>query len=147
MKKKTIICSVVVLVLSMFFFSTSFAGCPEGKSEVQVTTPSGKQKVLCMPDQALPGLENAADHSDGTIIPSSCPCWNESDIAYYDSSGTLQYCEYDNDLLQCFSPEGKVLLEATKITYCENFLTDKYFKIFDEQWNACYSLVEKFMRY
>jgi len=147
MKKKIIICSVVVLVLSMFFFSPSFAGCPEGKSEIQLITPSGIQKSICVADEALPGIENAADQSDGTIIPSSCPCWNADDIAYYESAGRLAYCTYVTPLLQCFTPDEKVLLEASKgDNYCANFLTNEDFKIDVDEWNACSGLVEKFLR-
>lgn len=147
MKKKTIICSVVVLVLFMFFYSASFGECPKGKSEIQLITPSGIQKSICIPDEALPGLENAADHSDGTIIPSSCPCWNADDIAYYESAGRLAYCTYVSPLLQCFTSDEAVLLEASKGEYyCENFLTSEFFKIDVDEWNACSGLVEKYLR-
>jgi hypothetical protein len=64
--------------------STIWAGeCVEGKSPVQINLPNGMQKTICLNDSALPGLQNAADHSDGTIVPTTCPCWNETDMKYY----------------------------------------------------------------
>jgi hypothetical protein len=56
------------------------ATCPEGESEITIVTPSGKEKLLCIPDQAVAGLENAADHSQGTVIPAVCPCFTAADV-------------------------------------------------------------------
>jgi hypothetical protein len=60
--------------------ASASAQCPEGKSEIVVQTPSGVVKTLCVGDQAVEGLENAADHSEGTIIPASCPCFTQDDV-------------------------------------------------------------------
>ena len=66
--KKLVVFSVIALALSMFIASVALAECPEGKSEVILVTPSGKIKTICVPDTALPGIENAAEHSPGTIV-------------------------------------------------------------------------------
>jgi hypothetical protein len=121
------------------------AECPEGKSEVQLTTPNGRQKAICVPDDALPGIENAAEHSDGTIIPSSCPCWDETDIQYYLDNKILAYCEYDSALalLTCNDYDKLEVLVARKDVSCENYVTQvTHDRLLTEQWNTCYKLVE-----
>lgn len=146
MKKKTLIYNVFVLVLSMCFYSTSFGECPEGKSEIQLITPSGIQKSICVPDEAIPGIENAAENSEGTIIPSSCPCWNADDISYYETQRVIDFCTYSDGLLECLGPYGKPILEAYKVKYCKNYVTEVELPIVDEEWNACTALVDKLLK-
>jgi len=51
-------------------------------------TPSGITKTICVYDNAIPGIENAAEHSDRTIITAQCPCLDVWDGAPY-PEGTL----------------------------------------------------------
>lgn len=39
--------------------------CPDGKTEVQITTPSGRQNFICLNDNAVTGIENSAENSGG----------------------------------------------------------------------------------
>jgi hypothetical protein len=59
----------------------AWAECPPGKTEITIITPSGKTKVLCVPDAALPGIENAAENSDATVIAAKCPCGTTEEFA------------------------------------------------------------------
>jgi hypothetical protein len=121
------------------------ASCPEGKSEIKITTPSGMEKTICVPDEAVPGIESAAEHADGTIIPSSCPCWDEDDIRYYLDSKILWYCKYDagSALLTCFDFDDLEVLAAEKDGACRNNITQvTHEELTTEQWNACSKLVE-----
>jgi len=119
------------------------SGCPEGKAEVSINLPNGTQKMICIPDNALPGLQNAADHSDGTIVPNPCPCWTEDDISSYFSNKMIAKCWYDTStgILDCVDYNGVVLLEAKKIEYCVNYVTKTEAKITSDQWDACASLI------
>ncbi len=67
-------------------------GCPDGKSEVVITTPSGKVKTLCISDKAVGGIENAADHAEGTIIPTGCPCYFEDDVSATLAANPDSFC-------------------------------------------------------
>ena len=148
LKKKYFIC-LVLIGFSIALAALAFAQCPEGKSEIQLTTPKGIQKTICIPDNALPGVENAAEHSDGTIIPSSCPCWDEADLKYYLENKMLEYCHYDTDthILSCYDTEKLVILEAGKEKqYCINYVTQDKYALNDEQWNTCYKLTEGFLK-
>ena len=52
----------------------AIAECPEGKSEVVIVTPNGISKTICVSDDAIPGIENAAEHSAQFAIEPECPC-------------------------------------------------------------------------
>ena len=61
--------AVLVLGLAASLSMPAWAQtCPAGKSEITILTPSGKMKVLCVSDKAVKGIENAADHSGGTVV-------------------------------------------------------------------------------
>lgn len=125
------------------------AQCPDGKSEVQLTTPSGKNKTICISDAAIPGIENAADHSGGTIIPTTCPCWNEADIKYYAENKIMEYCKYltGTGILECYDSIGGIVLDADKAGFCTNHVTKvEYSKLTTDQWNSCYKLTDAFQR-
>jgi hypothetical protein len=72
MKIRRVLCSLIVLALSMCVLSAAMAECPEGKIEVTVVPGnSGRQFTLCVP-------ESTVDHIGGkrdTVIPATCPCW------------------------------------------------------------------------
>lgn len=64
---------VSYLLISCFIAQMAHAECPAGKSEVIVVTPSGNSKNICIAQQALPAIENAAN---GEVIQlaATCPC-------------------------------------------------------------------------
>jgi hypothetical protein len=139
---KKIFCLVIIgLLCTVMFSATAWAACPEGKSEVILYLPNGMEKTMCIPDQALPGLQNAAENSDGTIVPSSCPCWNEKDIIYYEDNKMLVACSYEDGTAYCINYDKKVILEAQP-NHCANYVTEVDSKLISkEQWTACYSLL------
>ena len=57
--KQTLLALLTVLVGG----SLAWAECPPNKESLTLITPSGISKTLCVPDQALRGLENAAENS------------------------------------------------------------------------------------
>jgi len=76
----------LVATLMLAPLTVAFAGaeCPEGRTAVTMTNEqSGKTRVLCLPDQALPGIENAADNSS-VEITAACPCWTAEELVLYD---------------------------------------------------------------
>lgn len=67
--------SFIGVVLGVTFTAPyAFANeCPDGKSPVYMTTPSGKTKTLCVSDKGIAGLEKASDHT-GLEVEIPCPC-------------------------------------------------------------------------
>lgn len=64
-----------VLFLSFLAAGHAIAQCPDGKSEVVVVTPSGLSKTICVSDNALPGIETAAENAVLDVVPPpACPC-------------------------------------------------------------------------
>ncbi len=143
MKNIFLIILVSILCTSLVSTFALAGGCPEGKAEVSVNLPNGTQKIICMPDNALQGLANAADHSDSTIVPSPCPCWTQDDIRYYLENKMISKCWYDTttSILECIDYNGLVVLEAKKIEYCVNYVTKTQAQITSDQWNACALLI------
>jgi hypothetical protein len=121
------------------------AQCSAGKSELVMTTPSGKTRIMCVPDQAIGGIENAADHSAGEII-ATCPCWNAEEVQKFASTGmrcdfyegTTEYrCWNDYTVL------GFVLDGRTEAPYCANRITDVAVKpISALELDACRALLD-----
>lgn len=105
MRGKLVIGHILGLSLIVIFASAAFAQCPDDKEPVNITTPSGITKTLCIPAAAVQGIENAAEHSGGTIVASNCPCFSTEDIealvalgepncsgrAEYDSDGNMTF--------------------------------------------------------
>jgi hypothetical protein len=98
MNSKIFIGFLAMLLVSVFIAAEVLAECPEGKNPVQLTTPSGKTKTLCIPDAAVQGIENAAEHSGGTIVAATCDCWSQSQINDIDSNAKLSLECYSRDI-------------------------------------------------
>jgi hypothetical protein len=159
--KKLVVFSVIALALSVFVGSTALAECPEGKSEVILVTPSGKVKTLCVPEAALPGLENAAEHSAGTIIPDpdmACPCFTLEEVkaagidcyvyeGTTDPSGetcVFATCEDGlNTFWTVYSPGDEACSLSTK---CENccYNDGPVDGLSDEEATACIGILKVF---
>ena len=86
---KSYLRSAVLLIICLSTAIPVLAQCPKGKSEVIVMTPSGITKTICVSDNAIPGIENAAEHSGGLILPAECPCLDVWDGEPY-PAGTIQ---------------------------------------------------------
>jgi len=71
---KSYLSSAALLLISLSIAVPVLAGCPEGKSEVVIVTPNGISKTICVSDNAIPGIENAAEHSAQLAIEPVCPC-------------------------------------------------------------------------
>jgi hypothetical protein len=65
-----------VVCLVVIGASVASAECPEGKSEMLLITPSGKEKVLCVSDNVVLGIENAAENSAIIVAEPVWPCWS-----------------------------------------------------------------------
>jgi hypothetical protein len=46
---------------------------------------------MCIPNSALPGIENAADNSAGNISTAQCPCFSGAEIQAAIGAGTYTY--------------------------------------------------------
>lgn len=138
---------MIIVIASLFIVSSAWAECQDGKSEVELTLPNGKVKVMCLPDAALPSLENAADHSDGTIVPTGCPCWDEEDLVYLSKNYLLDWC-IKADIAQCYYGKDLISLELNyEQNYCINYITEyKGEKLDIEQYRACFSLLEPYYK-
>lgn len=84
---------VALLGIALGFSGVWAAGCPEGKFEVIMTTPSGNQKTMCVSNNAVQGIENAAEHSESILIPIDCDCWTRDDINALSANPSF-YCEW-----------------------------------------------------
>ena len=80
MRGKLVIGLIISLTAISFGAISAFAECPEGKQPVNITTPSGNTKTLCIPDAAVQGIETAAENSGGTFVAAECPCWSSDDV-------------------------------------------------------------------
>jgi len=142
---KTIFFEITLIITSLLFVVSAWGACPDGKSEIQLITPSGRVKFMCVPDAALPGLDNAADHSDGTIVPTGCPCWDEADIEYLLKNYLLDGCT-KGDPAQCYYGKDMLSLEISWVSnYCRNFITEyAWEKLDSEQYKACEVLISPF---
>jgi len=95
MKRRNLVFLLLTLVVSVFISSEVLAECPEGKNPVQINTPSGKSKILCIPDAAVQGIENAAEHSGGTIVAATCPCWDDNELRTLDINYNMTCVDQD----------------------------------------------------
>ncbi len=69
--------TAIVVTLLLTGIGAAWAECPEGKSEVVLYTPSGKANMLCVSDNALPGIANANEHTTLDVCEEvTCPCWD-----------------------------------------------------------------------
>lgn len=167
MKRRILVCLFVTLVVSVFISSDVFAECPEGKNPIQLTTPSGKTKTLCVPDAAMQGIENAAEHSGGTIVTASCDCWSQSQINDIDANAQVALqCympgiievgvdpQYECDVV--YSDTGKFFADAfiifprdkTGYNYeCKNYWIPDFKTGFSkEEYDACVALIEPYLK-
>jgi hypothetical protein len=71
---KSYLHSTALFLICVLTSISVLAECPEGKSEVLLTTPSGKTNTMCVSDTAILRIENAAEHSDRVMIAPECPC-------------------------------------------------------------------------
>ena len=76
MKTRFLICSIVVLSLSMFIASAALAECRPGKIEVTIVTPAGKVIVICVPEHAVDQIGGPGD----VVIPATCPCFSLEEV-------------------------------------------------------------------
>lgn len=89
----------IVLVVTLMVFvvvpATAKNVCRPGKAEVILLLPSGQSKTICVAESALPGLQNAGEHSSGKFVTTACPCFSESDVqAIFDNDDGLDDCAF-----------------------------------------------------
>jgi len=94
--KKSIGCFMLILAFVLFAPIVN-AQCPAGKSPVTMVTPSGQTRTLCINDNAVQGIDNAADNSSTTVVTASCTkgCWTPIEVEYWSSKGELT-CSWVN---------------------------------------------------
>ena len=126
--------------------------CSLGRTAVTMTNDkSGKTRVLCLPDQAVSGIENAADHS-AIEISASCPCWTEEEILKYDSTLPSVSCETNTGDFgtTCYSidPKDPKLITEVVGTYnngtnssCTNYVDPKKFNTTSLELKECEALL------
>ena len=152
MKKNVFVLLLVALVVSVFAVSEVLAECPDGKSPISISTPSGKSKTLCIPDAAVHGIETAAEHSSGAINPNvTCPCWSAADLEGYKASYEQFSCEIDpyKNISECWQNDSDVYAKLRVITnyggattYCVNNFEGRKFSGFsEEELNECIDLL------
>ena len=95
-------------------FAQAAPVCPEGKSELRISTPSGIQKILCVSDSAINGIESAADHSPTAIVPGTCPCWTQEEFNLLKERNTDMLCA-NSAISQCGSVGDLITLWSCNI--------------------------------
>jgi hypothetical protein len=165
MKKKLFVFLLATFAVSVFAASDVLAQCAEGKQAVEISTPSGKVKTLCIPDAAVQGIENAAEHSGGTIVAGQCPstCWSQDQIDVlntppfelkckqswdgYGDTGTSVTCAvhksgvYSSTAFALYARDAEAGLHECKNYY---FGSDN-FDVNTSQSEACYALIQPFI--
>ena len=106
MKTRFLICSIVVLSLSMFIASAALAECRPGKIEVTIVTPAGKVIVICVPEAAVDHIGGPGD----VVIPAICPGFSQEEV-----EAVLN--DYPN--IVCERIDGYTLLTGDPCTYIE----------------------------
>ena len=138
---------LLVFGLAALLPSSGLAGCPEGKSPITILTPSGKMKILCVPPQAIQGIEEAADHSGGTVVSETCPCFSQNDL---DAAGVLSctdapdrafiFCEnWDGTSFRAEGGFGPVDYRQCEIKTPSESIVEN---ISIDELNACLALLE-----
>jgi hypothetical protein len=157
MRGKLVIGLIISLVAISFGAISAFAECPEGKQPVNITTPSGKTKTLCIPDAAVQGIETAAENSGGTIVAAECPCWTSAEVNDLVANNPGFTCIDNGNSIKCiydpintFNYALGLKIEGSYYDYsiCVNQDPDpdviaEY--ITQEEVDACLALVESYI--
>lgn len=136
---RSIFGKVMGIFMVVAMATSVWAECPQDKEPVEITTPSGITKTLCIPAAAVQGIETAAENSGGTIVASNCPCFSADDIAALDAIGEGLQCgtrtsiDIDGNVTfsstSCSGTGGKVLVSYDPSTVNRCYfasLGDKY---------------------
>ena len=139
----------LLVLLSCLFLLAPYAwsgGCPEGKYPVQLVTPSGNQKTICVSDNAVQGIENAAENSSGLVIPISCPCWTADDISYYAEKSDF-FCKSGSPDITCYKGEFPVLTLVKDLSQamCATSMSNEKLILKEDQYVSCYELIDKYV--
>jgi len=130
-----IIGTVMGMLLVIALATIVVAECPEGREPIDISTPSGITKTLCIPAAAVKGIENAAENSGGTIVASDCPCFSLEDIQAIDAnevltcSGKGQY-DVDGSLISSSTMCSSTLGSKVSVSYDLNLVNRCYFFTF-----------------
>jgi len=126
--------------------------CDTGKAPITIITPSGKIRTMCVPNSAVPGIENAADNAPGTISPAQCPCFTEGEVATAISAGGGVY----NFNTYTFADGSGNVCSGASVDAIGNFgfygmtkqaaptegcLTTDFYPIVDIQPNGCFKQI------
>ena len=76
MNRSNLVCGFVGVGFLLAGSGAAWAECPEGKTDAVLYTPSGNANQVCVSDNALPGIENANQHTLGLCPEVTCPCWD-----------------------------------------------------------------------
>ena len=133
--------SAALLFIGLSAAIPVLAACPDGKSEVLLMTPSGITKTICVSDNAIPGIENAAEHNGGFTLEPECPCLDVWDGFPYPvgtveelvdpsyplpvlpdkfADGQTCYLRNDSDTYRLNFDDGELQAEAFISYYYEN---------------------------
>jgi hypothetical protein len=130
-----------------------WAACEPDESEIVIVTPSGKMRILCIPAAAVDGIENAADHSPGTIVAAVCPCFSQADIDAISGvecfPGALGKCLDDfsatcGDGTTVFGVSSEGDSQCSSFTYtCSSSGMSQVITV--DEFDACVTLLEPFL--
>ena len=101
------ICGFIGTGLLLVGGSAAWAECADGKSEAVLYTPSGNANTVCVSDNALPGIENANDHTVLNVCEeATCPCWDADTL---DNLAALSSpnCYEDYEQLEMFGYDSQ----------------------------------------
>jgi hypothetical protein len=117
---------IIIISLVLLTTGTALAECPEGKTEITIVNPARKVIEICVPDEAIPGIENENDNSGSTIIPAICPCFTQEEIEVAFSTDPTFTCypiEEGTTLgsepcysIECFNSDDTIYYETTTST-------------------------------
>ena len=160
--KKATTCFVTIMVLVVVANPVVHAQCPEGKQAVTMVTKSGIAKILCIPDNAVKGIENAAEHSSTTVVAAICPekCWSPKDLEFYSTKYDVQcedvppdsttkggiYCYVYDPVSGIPIWKGPAFIAASEsCSQCDNLGCFDPIPYKSDERDACVALLEPFM--
>ena len=80
--RKGIACMVCGLLL--LWSTASLAECASNKVAVTLVNPAGKIIELCLPDNAISGIEQGASNTGTQTILGHCPCFTQEEVEAVD---------------------------------------------------------------
>jgi len=80
MKKQILLIGFITFCIPLLLSFSALAECNNGKIGVTIVNPAGKAIEICVPENAVPGIETGIENSGGSVVAAICPCFTQEDL-------------------------------------------------------------------